>query len=222
MDESIERYRDEAVRFTPRCAPGASMRVAATPVTCRVAVALLNAIGLPPEPAMAYVHVNVHNPDCPLHYNMLARCWACRSRHANHPVSCISWSGAQLMCGFLGARLARAGEWECFATNNELARAYPWGDAAPSRLLANFDEHFGGTTPVGQFPPSEIGLYDLAGNVGEWCLDPYAGGAPLERAIKGGAWSKPAHHLRIASTRGKWARLGTRTVGVRPVWDDRR
>jgi hypothetical protein len=42
----------------------------------------------------------------------------------------------------------------------------------------------------------------------------------MERLVKGGAWSKDARHLAIAASRGKWARIGTTTIGVRPVWDD--
>jgi hypothetical protein len=38
--------------------------------------------------------------------------------------------------------------------------------------------------------------------------------------VKGGAWSKGAELLRITATRGKWQRLGTTTIGIRPVWDD--
>jgi hypothetical protein len=42
----------------------------------------------------------------------------------------------------------------------------------------------------------------------------------VERVVKGGAWSKDAHHLLIRARRCKWARLGTTTIGFRPVWDD--
>jgi formylglycine-generating enzyme required for sulfatase activity len=91
-------------------------------------------------------------------------------------------------------------------------------------LLANFGEHFGGTSVVGSFPASELGLYDLAGNLSEWCQDHLAtaGGqsSSCERVVKGGAWSKDAHYLEIATSRGKWERLGTTTIGFRPVWDD--
>jgi formylglycine-generating enzyme required for sulfatase activity len=89
-------------------------------------------------------------------------------------------------------------------------------------MLANYDEHYGGTSAVGSFPPTELGLYDVAGNLQEWCEDVYDEGSTLalERVVKGGAWSKDAHHLRIAFRRGKWSRIGTTTIGVRPVWED--
>lgn len=221
MRSPVAGYRDGAVRFEPRCAPGTVLRVAATPVTCRLAAIVLNELRLPPEPAMAYWHVNVHNPDCPLHFDERAGGWCCVVHLAEHPVTCVSWAGARLICETMGGRLAAAAEWECFAANNEPDRPYPWGQEPPSPLLANYDEHYGGTTEVGRFPASEIGLFDLAGNVGEWCLDVAGGGRSLERVVKGGAWSKPARLLHIGASRGKWARLGTTTIGVRPVWDER-
>jgi formylglycine-generating enzyme required for sulfatase activity len=220
MDELLNRYRDAAVRFVPRCEGTAPLRVAATPVTCRIAAAVLEHLRLPPETS-AYRYVNVHNPRCPLRYDAERRGWQCAAGLAEHPVWCLSWAGARLVSEGLGARLPHACEWECFAANNDPGRVYPWGDGPPSGRLANYDELYGGTTEAGRFPPNEIGLFDLAGNVGEWCLDAYGGTGSLERVVKGGAWSKDARHLRIQDLRGKWARLGTTTIGLRPVWDDR-
>jgi len=221
MDATVERYLEAAVRFVARPGRDVRLRVASTPLTCEVAVALLNRARLPPEPPTAYRCVNVHNPDCPVAYDPHLQRWHCAERLARHPLHCISWSGAQWICRQLGARLPHAWEWECFASNDAPARIYPWGDAPPGAERANYDEHYGGTTECGRFPASETGLFDLAGNVGEWCLDRYADGTPFERVVKGGAWSKPAPYLAIRASRGKWARLGTTTIGLRPVWDDR-
>jgi len=225
MDEIIERYVVSAVRFSPAQEHTAgALRVAATLVTCRLAVAVLNELDVPQESGSSYRHINVHNPACPLRFDRQARRWCCAPSKEDHPVWGVNWAGARLICEHLGGRLPRASEWERFASNNDPTRTYPWGNDAPTCLLANYDEYFGGTTKVGTFPASEIGLYDLAGNLSEWCLDGYdvTDGAddPLERVVKGGAWSKDARYLEIAVSRGKWARLGTTTIGFRPVWDD--
>ncbi|HEX5685858.1 MAG TPA: SUMF1/EgtB/PvdO family nonheme iron enzyme [Ideonella sp.] len=222
----VHAYIDNAVRFRPRTsrqAYGPPLRVATTLLTCETAVALLNEIGLPPEGELAYRYVNVHNPRCPLVCEPRTRRWTCVPAQRLHPVSGINWAGAKLLAQQLGGRLPLCAEWEAVASNNEPTRLYPWGDLDPTPALANFDEHMGGTSAVGSFPATDLGLYDLAGNLSEWCedrLDEQAGGLPGERVIKGGAWSKGPHHLRIAAVRGKWARLGTTTIGIRPVWDD--
>ena len=222
----LGRYIDEAVRFVPATRRGsrpAPIRVARTLVTCRIAVIALNELRLPEEHEPAYRFINVHNPRCPIVFDRNERQWRCRPALDDHPVWSVNWAAAQLICRHLGGRLPLAREWERFASNNDPGRTYPWGNTPPSHLLANYDEHYGGTSVVGSFPPSEIGLYDLAGNLSEWCGDTFDGtrsAAPLERVVKGGAWSKDARHLAIAASRGKWARLGTTTIGLRPVWDD--
>jgi len=222
-DARVERYLDEAVRFVPdrtRLAGAAPLRVARSLLTCGLAAEVLNAMRVPEEDETSYRHINVHNPRCPLVFDRPAQRWACVAGLDEHPLWSVSWAGAALICGHLGARLPSVAEWECFASNNEPARRYPWGDAEPDPSRANYDEHHGGTTAVGRFAPSEIGLLDLAGNLSEWCTD--RGVSPFERVVKGGAWSKPARFLAIAASRGKWERLGTTTIGLRPVWDDGR
>jgi formylglycine-generating enzyme required for sulfatase activity len=220
----VQQYVDEAVRFAPdraRLHDGRPIRVARNLLTCRVAVDILNELGVPSESETSYRYINVHNPRCPLSFDESGPGWGCADAIAEHPVWGINWAGAVLMCSHLGARLPRVGEWECMASNNDPARIYPWGDAVPDHTLANYDEHYGGTSPVGRFAPSDLGLYDLAGNLSEWCADhPSGPGSSFERVVKGGAWSKHAGYLAIDSSRGKWERLGTTTIGLRPVWDD--
>lgn len=219
----IERYVDEAIRFRPRSS--GRLRVARTLVTCSATAAALNARQVPEESETTYRYVNVHNPRCPLGYNRAEGRWVCAPAFEEHPVWGLNWAGAALVCEHLGGRLPTVPEWESFASNNDPERTYPWGNAEPTHLMANYDEHYGGTSRVGEFPPSDIGLYDLAGNLSEWCLDHHASGGggnatSFERVAKGGAWSKDARYLQIAVSRGKWARLGTTTIGFRPVWDD--
>jgi formylglycine-generating enzyme required for sulfatase activity len=220
----VEQYVDEAIRFVPGIHRGVAspIRVARTLVTCRVAAEVFNELKMPEESGASYRYLNVHNPRCPLAFDCEERRWRCPAALDHHPVWGLNWAAAQLVCRHLGGRLPWAVEWESFASNNDPGRIYPWGNTPPTPVLANYDEHYGGTTAVGSFPPSEIGLYDLAGNLGEWCQDWFDTDCrvPMERLVKGGAWSKGARYLAIAASRGKWARIGTTTIGVRPVWDD--
>lgn len=222
----VQAYMSDAIEFCARLSPlgeGKRIRVARTMVTCKIAVAVLNELGLPDEGEAAYNYVNVHNPCCPIFFHADGQQWECNSAYENHPVWGINWAGAGLICQHMQGRLPLKREWECFASNNDPTKKYPWGNEPPTPLLANFGENLGGTTPVGKYPASELGLYDLAGNLSEWCQDfhslPGDRSARFERVVKGGAWSKDAHHLEIATSRGKWERLGTTTIGFRAVWD---
>ncbi|HJV68786.1 formylglycine-generating enzyme family protein [Ideonella sp.] len=218
----IRRYRDEAVACRLWLGPGHAprrLRVATTLLSAELAAAVLNEMGLPPEPASSYRHVNVHNPRHALRHDRRRGGWVAVPGLEQHPVWGLNWDAAVLLCRQLGARLPTAAEWEGFAAGGEPGVAYPWGDAEPSPARANYDEHYAGTTPVGTFPPNALGLYDLAGNLAEWCEDAPPGGPASERVAKGGAWSKGAGLLHIRASRSKWARLGTTTIGLRPVWD---
>ena len=222
----IQGYVGDAIGFSARLSPlgeAKAIRVGRTMVTCKIAVAVLNELGVPAETETTYNYVNVHNPRCPLYFDADSQQWVCNSSCEDHPVWGINWAGAGLICQHMGGRLPFEREWECFASNNDPTKTYPWGNAPPTQLLANFGENVGGTSPVGRYPASELGLYDLAGNLSEWCQDFYTvhGGQStrFERVVKGGAWSKDAHFLEIATSRGKWERLGTTTIGFRAVWD---
>jgi formylglycine-generating enzyme required for sulfatase activity len=218
-----QRYVDQAVSCRVHAEPGGParrLRVAATLLTCELAAQLLNDIGLPPEPACSYRYVNVHNPRRPVRHDARRGGWSAVPGLDWHPVWGLNWAAAVLVCRQLGARLPWVAEWESFASGGDDRAVYPWGDAAPSFERANYDEHYAGTTPVARFEANALGLYDLAGNLDEWCQDAPATGHAGERIVKGGAWSKSAAQLRIKASRAKWERLGTTTIGVRPVWDE--
>ena len=98
-------------------------------------------------------------------------------RFENHPVVQVSWFGAAAYAQFYGKRLPTEAEWEKAAHGGFMDRRYPWGDTL-SHNETNF-KHTGGrdkwemTAPVDSFKPNGYGLYDMAGNAGEWCADQY-------------------------------------------------
>ena len=87
---------------------------------------------------------------------------------ANHPVQYISWHAARAYAEWVGKRLPTEAEWEKAARGALVGKKFPNGDTI-SQGEANY--RLKGTVPVGSYAPNGYGLYDMAGNVKEWCLD---------------------------------------------------
>ena len=134
-----------------------------------------------------------------------------------HPVTNVSWQDAMAYAEWRGARLPSEAEWESGARGQD-ERPYPWGSRFVEGERCNSNNMVGTTTPVDEFPDgkSPYGLYDMAGNVYEWCQDYYdeeyyrssppanpkgpEGGQ--ERVIRGGSFSETRPGVRCTHRAG--------------------
>ena len=90
-----------------------------------------------------------------------------------HPVVHVSWYAAMAYAEWAGKRLPTEAEWEYAARGGLAGKKYPWGDDELTAAHANYAITRMPAVPVGEYAANGYGLYDMAGNVQEWCLDLY-------------------------------------------------
>ena len=156
----------------------------------------------------------------------------------DNPVVNIRWVDAVVYAKWANKRLPTEAEWEYAARGNLIGKKYSSGD-----IITQSDANFGGeegndiwrwTSPVGSFSPNGFGLYDVTGNVWEWCFDEYNAefysvsskknprygreSAPENenfRILRGGGWGGSSEDLRVAD---RWYHLTSgSTIGFRCV-----
>ena len=143
--------------------------------------------------------------------------------HDDHPMVNVSWDDAQAYSAWAGVALPTEAEWEKAARGDGTHHEYVWGDAWPpppgagnfadetcrasgkyqnAIFVDGYTDGFVNTSPVGAFAANGIGLYDMAGNVWQWCADRYGAdyyhNSPLQnptgpatgtaRVLRGGGW----------------------------------
>lgn len=139
------------------------------------------------------------------------------SNCANCPVENVSWQDTQAFIAKLNEltgkqfRLPTESEWEFAARGGRKRQAYAFSGSETIDAVGWYDKNSEDKThPVGQKQPNQLGLYDMTGNVFEWCADlygsyPYAGivtdpqGASngTRRVLRGGSWNYDAGSNRI-------------------------
>jgi formylglycine-generating enzyme len=164
----------------------------------------------------------------------------------DHPVVHVSWNDARAYCSWSGTRLPTEAEWEVAARGGLAGQPFPWGDQLEpdgAKRMNTFQGEFPGngefkddcgTAPVHAFEPNGYGLYNMTGNVWEWCadwldVDFYAGSpvvAPLGPEVgsfkvqRGGSYLCHASYCRryrVSARFGSAPDSSTGNVGFRVV-----
>ena len=124
-----------------------------------------------------------------------------------HPMIYVTWHDAMAYANWVGKRLPTEAEWEYAAQGGLIEKKYVWGDdEAVARDYANCDgtgekDKWEYCAPVGSFKSNGYGLYDMGGNVWEWCQDWYNSNK-TRRVLRGGSWNDPSSNLRAANRYG--------------------
>ena len=174
-----------------------------------------------------------------------------------HPVVGVSWDDAVAFCEWLSSkssqryRLPTEAEWELAARGGSRPSRYSWGDGAPKLALGGnvgdeslkqilpewpiiwraYNDAFAYTAPVGRYGANGLGIYDMSGNVWEWCSDwykddyyqlkvlsnPQGPAQGSKRSIRGGSWSDTPAKVRISQRMGMQPSFQSNNLGFRVV-----
>lgn len=138
--------------------------------------------------------------------------------NSRSPVECVSWDDCQQFLRKLNQmsghnfRLPTEAEWEFAARGGNQSCGYKYA-GSNTLFMVSWSEHnyMNTTQPVGQYTPNELGLYDMSGNVWEWCQDwygDYSSGSQTNptgpssgsyRVYRGGSWSSNARFCRVSN-----------------------
>ncbi len=164
-----------------------------------------------------------------LHHGTYLNNWSGNAFPADkgdHPVVYVCWSAAMAYARWAGKRLPTEAEWEYAARGGLPEAEFPWGDAVADSNRANYAASgLDTTTPVERYPANGYGLYDLAGNVWEYCLDAWQEDfytvSPARNPVAGGSWFTGDDYLNVTARRvirgGSW---GGAPVNLRVTYRD--
>lgn len=175
---------------------------------------------------------------------------SCIDDRMDHPVVHISWNDAAAYCRWSNTRLPTEAEWEYAARGGLEQKSYPWGDRLKPEgehqcniwqgqfpVVNHASDGYLGTAPVDSFKPNGYGLYNMSGNVWEWCQDwftpeyhaitrshnPLYNKPTGRRSMKGGSYlchRSYCNRYRVAARTSNTPDSSTGNCGFRVVRDD--
>jgi formylglycine-generating enzyme required for sulfatase activity len=130
---------------------------------------------------------------------------------SDHPVVNVNWAQADTWAKSKGGRLLTEAEWEFAARGGNKSQGYIYSGSNTIGDVAWYGGNSGGSThPVGQKQANELGIYDMSGNVYEWCSDWYSSYSSSavtnptgpstgdNRVYRGGSWNGVERYCRVA------------------------
>lgn len=141
-----------------------------------------------------------------------------------NPPIYVNYHEALAYAEWAGKRLPTDAEWEKAARGGLVGQRYPWGNEPPTDAHARFQgekyrlDVVNGAVPSGSYPPNAYGLFDMTGNVAEWCYTPDLG---LNKSAinRGGSWAANLWTSRVYVRQWTPTSIDKGTIGFRCVKD---
>ena len=171
--------------------------------------------------------------------------------YEDYPVACVNWHQAKRFAEWAGKELPSEVEWEYAARSGVSGRIYPWpgiyaSDPRSGGHMANYAPNgnyaadgYVVTSPVKTYPANNFRLYDMAGNVAEWCADAYFPSYKILRSqlkkfitpsylnkneprkiVRGGSWASEAFFIGVGVRDYRMSEHSSPKIGFRCVKRD--
>ena len=182
--------------------------------------------------------------------NLLLSCWNNSEFEGNNlPVEHVSWDDCETFIEKLNGLLSNQlggmrftfpteAQWEFAARGGNTSKGYKYAGSNNLDDVAWYSDNSGGIThPVAKKQPNELGLYDMSGNIYEWCQDPYGfyssdaqtnpqgpasvtdrvvwGGSWCDRVERGGSWHDRVAYCRVFYRASKFPDVCSKDLGLR-------
>lgn len=149
-----------------------------------------------------------------------------------HPVVEVTWNGAQAFCQWAGGSLPSEAQWEYAARGGHKANPTIYSGSNKVDSVAWYDRNSKGHTHrVGSKKPNELGIYDMSGNVWEWCFDWYSHYTASHKknprgprrgqsaVVRGGSWLYYGSFCRVSNRGSSAPTYAFNNYGFRLVKD---
>ncbi len=154
--------------------------------------------------------IDMNDPECEIIYENGK--FMPKDTKGDHPVIQVSFYGAEAFANWAGGRLPTEAEWEFAARGGNSSAGTIYSGSNTPGIVSWYNVNTISTKPVGTKTPNELGLYDMSGNVMEWCNDwyyfyyyaespsnnPQGPASGSNRVVRGGSWFVNADYSKVA------------------------